>query len=175
MKKRLLLVVAIISGLVGLAPSADAAGGCGRATQSEHGASDIVKSAPSGAGSSLATYEDNFNDGLLPDPYTADDTYDPRVTVRVALAAPSCTDITYNVEVFDDEALTTKLKSAWITGNGSNDLVTLLDNVSIAKPSTNTVYVVVWTSSARNAVIDRAPNEGANKATDNVPPGQFWG
>lgn len=173
MKKRLFLVVAVVSGLVGLAPAAHAAGGCGRATQSEFGASDIVQLAPSGAGKSLALYEDNFNGGLLPAPYTADDTYDPRVTVRAALAAPSCADITYNVTVSDDVAGTAVLASATVTGTGA-DLLTLLDNVSIATPTTDTVYVVVWTSSARRPLLDRAPDAGANAATDGASGGQGW-
>lgn len=173
MKTRLFLVAAVLSGLVGLAPSADAAGGCGRATQMEFGASDIVQRAPSGAGNSQAVYEDNFNDGLLPAPYTADDTYDPRVTVKVALAAESCADITYNVTVSDDPGGATVLASKSVTGTGA-DLVTLLDNFSIATPSTDTVYVVVWTSSANRDILDRAPDSGANAATDGASGGQGW-
>ena len=172
MKMRLFLVAAVLSGLVGLAPSVDAAGVCGRAAQNEFGASDIVKNAPSGAGSSLAVYQDNFNDGLVPAPYTADDTYDPRVTVRVALAAPSCADITYSVTVYDDPDGKNVLKSATVTGTG-DDFLTLLDNAHI-HPTTKSVYVVVTTSSANRAVIDRAPDAGMNTATDDVPPGQGW-
>ena len=166
MMKRLLLLVAAVTGLAWAvpAPVSAGAGGCKQAVRTETGASDIVTT--NATGRTLAVYEDN---AIEP----TEVALDPRVTVRVALAAPSCSGVYYNVAVYDDAGLQRQLGSASITGNGS-DVLTLLDNASIDRPSTPTVYFVIWTSSARSSQIDRAPDTGAVAHTDGTGPGQSW-
>jgi hypothetical protein len=160
MKKRLLLLVAAVSGLAWAAPApAGAAPGCARAARMEVGASDVVDG--------LAVYED----GAI-EPTTV--ALDPRVTVTVDLAAASCADIEYHAVVYDDAALTDVLAEAHVRGDGTSTTLTLLDRASIDAPSTGAVHVVVWTSSSARDVIDRAPNEGANTDTDDTGGGQSW-
>ena len=161
MMKRLILLVAAVSGLAWIAPEVSAAPSpCRQATRTETGASDIV--------GGLATYEDNFLEPL------EIGTEPPEVTVKVTLAAPSCTDISYHVKVYDDPGLTTVLAENTVTGDGTSIGLTLLSEAPVGDPSTSTVYVVVWTSSSRNAAIDRAPNTGANASTDGIGGGQSW-
>ena len=162
MMKRLLLLVAAVSGLAWIAPApVDAApSSCRQATRTETGASDVI--------GGLATYEDNFLEPLEVG------TEQPEVTVSVTLAAPSCSEISYHAAVYDDAGLTTLLASNTVAGDGVSAELTLLSQAPVGNPSTSTVYVVVWTSSARNAEIDRAPNSGANASTDGVGGGQSW-
>jgi len=166
MKKRLLLLIAAVSGLTWVAPGpVDAASAnCNKAVRTEIGGSDIVQSNASGR--TLAVYEDNAVE-------PTEVALDPRVTVRVALAGPSCDAVSYHVAVYDDAGLQRELASATVPGNGSDHL-TLLDNASIETPSTPTVHVVIWTSSSRDEEIDRAPDAGANTHTDGTAPGQSW-